>query len=82
MQIRICTPTQIPREKQYLGSESHQRQFLSCGYTLQRRMGLKDHKTTVVAAGMKNNFTVIMQKYITGERKHHYCLEKYILERC
>lgn len=81
MQIKICILTQIPREKPYLYSESHQRQFLSYGCILQRCIGLKDHKAAVVAAGMKNNSTVIMQKYIIGKRDNHYCLENYILER-
>ena len=72
---------QVPREEQYLCPESHQRQFLSYGYIPQICVGLKDHKTAVVAAEMKNNSTIIIKKYIIGKRKHHYCLENYILER-
>lgn len=81
MKIKLSILIQIPWEKQYLCSKSHQRQFLSCGYILQRHVGLKDHRAAVAAAGMKNNFTVIMQKRIIGKRKHHYCLENYLRER-
>jgi len=71
MQLKICILIEIPRENIYLCYESHQRQFLSYVYILQRCVGFKDHKTAVVAAGMKNNYTVIMQKHIIEKRKHH-----------
>lgn len=71
----------IPRKKQYPCSVSHQTQFLSYGYIPQRYIVLKDHKTAVVASGIKNNLTIIMQKYIIGKRKHHYCLENHLLGR-